>query len=56
MPATPAHIKGIEARLSKHFGTKVRVVQNKKRGKIMIDFYSVEDFDRISKIFGITKY
>lgn len=32
------------------FGTKVRILQYQKRGKILIDFYSLEDLERILRI------
>lgn len=43
------HIRDLERRLEHALGTKVRITHGKKRGKIEIDYYSVEDLERISK-------
>ena len=40
----------IEDGLQKLLGTKVRVEAKKKRGKIIIEFYSLEDLNRIVKL------
>jgi len=40
----------IEENLQKFLGTKVRIEGKKKRGKIVIDFYSLEDLDRIIRV------
>ena len=37
----------IEERLKNIFGTKVQLFSNKKRGKIMIEYYSNDELDRI---------
>ena len=39
-----------EERLSKLFGTKVRINEMKKKGKIEIDYYSPEDLERVLAI------
>ncbi|MCE5198813.1 MAG: ParB/RepB/Spo0J family partition protein [Armatimonadota bacterium] len=48
---TPAledpNILDIEARLRQVFGTKVRLVKNKDRGRLEIEFYTEDDLDRI---------
>jgi ParB family chromosome partitioning protein len=54
-PSRPAHLKDIEARLSEHLGTKVKVDEGSRKGKIVIEFYSVQDFDRITSKMGLTK-
>ncbi len=41
------NIAEIEARLREIFRTKVRLVMNKDRGRIEIEFYTSDDFDRI---------
>jgi len=51
----PPHIQDIEAKLRNHFGTKVYVQEGAKKGKIVVEFYSVEDFDRITKLMGLIK-
>lgn len=40
-------IKAIEDRLREIFGTKVQILNNKKKGKILIEYYSVDELDRI---------
>ncbi|MDP8211919.1 MAG: ParB/RepB/Spo0J family partition protein [Candidatus Zapsychrus exili] len=40
-------ILAVEESLQKLLGTKVRITPSKKRGKIVIDYYSTEDLDRI---------
>lgn len=41
------HIRSIEEELQHILGTKVRIIQAKKRGRIEIEFYSLEDLERI---------
>ncbi len=43
----------VESSLKQLFGTKVRVVQGKKGGKIEIEFYSDEDLSRILELLNI---
>ncbi|MCK9594113.1 MAG: ParB/RepB/Spo0J family partition protein [Candidatus Omnitrophica bacterium] len=46
----------MEEQLQQALATKVRVVKNKKRGHIVVEFYSQEDLERIvSKMRGETK-
>ena len=40
-------------KLSSGFGTKVRISQGSKKGKIEIEYYNNSDFDRIIKLFNI---
>ncbi|MHC5037692.1 MAG: ParB/RepB/Spo0J family partition protein [Planctomycetota bacterium] len=49
--STP-HIKELENTLMNKLGTKVRIQPSGKGGKIIIDFYSNEDFERISDLIG----
>lgn len=42
-----ADIRELENRLREALGTKVRVLHSKKRGKIEIDYYSLDDLDRL---------
>jgi len=44
----------IEDKLKEHFGTSVKLVKGKKRGKILIEFYSDEDLNRILELLKIT--
>lgn len=47
--ARPAHLIDLESRLSKELGTNVAIETRKsgKCGRIVIDFHSLEEFDRI---------
>jgi len=44
------HISSVEEELQHVFGTRVRIVYGKKRGKIEIQYYSKEDLERILAI------
>ena len=49
--ATRDHeIIALEEDLQKTLGTKVRVIQQKKRGKIVIEYYSLDDLGRIIRL------
>ena len=50
-----AHVKHLESQLQHALGTKVRIHHGKKRGKIEIDYYSLEDLERVLKFFNINK-
>lgn len=52
----PAHIADLEKRLQDILGTKVTIDTRKKghRGKIIIDFYSLDEFDRLTEKMGLT--
>jgi len=43
----------IEENLQGIFGTKVRLVSNNKKGKIMIEYYSEEELDRLLTLIGM---
>jgi ParB family chromosome partitioning protein len=47
----PAHILDIEDRLRRKLNTKVKVREKGGKGRIIIDFYSVAEFERLLKIF-----
>lgn len=51
----PAHIVDLENKLSMELGTKVYIEtrKNGQRGKIVIEFYSLDDFDRITDKIGL---
>jgi len=53
---TAPHIKQIEQALSERFGTKVTVREERRRhrGRITIEFYSNEDFERILEVVGLS--
>ncbi|MCM8812960.1 MAG: ParB/RepB/Spo0J family partition protein [Candidatus Omnitrophica bacterium] len=42
-----AHVRQVEEELQQCFGTKVTIRHGNKRGKICIEYYSVEDLERI---------
>ncbi|MFC1704189.1 ParB/RepB/Spo0J family partition protein [Candidatus Omnitrophota bacterium] len=44
------HVVALEEELQRLLGTKVRIRHSKKRGKIVIDYYSLEDLDRILEV------
>ena len=47
-PADRDHeIVRLEEELQRVLGTKVKIDAQKKRGKIVIEYYSLEDLDRI---------
>ncbi len=52
----PPHIQDLESRLSKELGTNVVIETHKngKCGKIVIEFQSLEEFDRIMQQIGVT--
>lgn len=49
----PTHLQDAEQKLREHFGTRVNVEESLRKGKIIIEFYSVEDFERIVALMGI---
>ena len=49
----PPHLQEAERQLREHFGTKVSVEEGGRKGRIVVEFYSVEDFDRIKKLMGL---
>lgn len=46
-PAKDHHISSIEEELQHLFGTRVKIITGKKRGRIEIQYYSNDDLDRI---------
>ncbi len=53
----PTHILDLEDKLTRQLGTKVAIEarKNGKRGKIIIEFYSLDEFDRIAEHIGLTE-
>lgn len=43
-------VVALEENMQKYFGTKVRIEGKNKRGKIVIDYYSTEDLERIIRL------
>ncbi len=53
LSSADAEIKALEEKLQHRLGTKVRVHQGKKRGNIEIEYYSLEDLDRLLGLLGV---
>jgi ParB family chromosome partitioning protein len=51
----PAHILDLESKLRNRLGTGVTIEtrKNGQRGKIVIEFYSLDEFDRITEAIGL---
>ena len=49
----PAEITAVADRLSDAFDTRVRVELGKRKGRIVVEFGSVEDLERITSIMGV---
>jgi len=52
----PGHVLDLESELSRQLGTKVAIEtrKNGQRGKIIIEFYSLDEFDRITERLGLS--
>jgi ParB family chromosome partitioning protein len=52
----PAHIKDLEEKIRTKLGTKVNIQAHKngQRGRIIIEFYSLDEFDSIAQMLGVT--
>ncbi len=48
-------VLALEEELQKVMGTKVRIMPQRKRGKIVIEYYSFDDLDRIIRLIGKAK-
>jgi len=44
------NIVSVEEQLQQRLGTRVKLIHGKKRGRILIDFYSLDDLDRLLKL------
>lgn len=51
----PAHIQDLEAKLTGELGTRVTIETRRggQRGRIVIEFYSLDDFDRLTERLGL---
>lgn len=47
------NVDNLEHRLASFFGTKTRIIKKGKRGKIEVDFYSLNELDRIIELLGL---
>ncbi len=46
------HIAEIERLIGEKLGTKVEIIQGRKKGRIIVEFYSNDDFERIMEAMG----
>ena len=55
-PGRPPYLADVESQLTQALGTKVSVrpARAKNAGKIIIEYYSLEDFDRVTERLGVT--
>lgn len=51
-PST-AELRDLEQRLREHFGTKVHIEEGARKGRLLIEFYSTADLDRIIGLFKL---
>lgn len=49
----PAHIEDLEDRLRRHFGSKVMVDDNRGKGRIIIEYHSVDEAQRLLECMGL---
>lgn len=49
----PPHVADLEDRLTHHFGSKVVVEDNNGKGRIVVEYYSVDDAQRILERMGV---
>ncbi len=45
-------VQDVEQRLARRLGTRVRIKHGKKRGKIVIEYLSLDDLDRVLRLVG----
>jgi len=50
------HIKSLEEQLQQVLGTKVKITPKKKGGSIEIEYYSLDELDRILELFDIERF
>jgi ParB family chromosome partitioning protein len=49
----PVHVEALEDRLRRHFGSKVTVDDNQGKGRIILEYYSVADAQRLLDRMGL---
>ncbi len=54
-PKAPSHVKDLEERLLRYLGTKVKVEDNNGKGRIILEYYSIEDAERLLNRMGLPK-
>jgi len=47
MSSEEIYLSDLEDKLSRHFGTKVRIIKRGKKGRVEVEFYSDQDLDRL---------
>ena len=54
-PGKPSHIIDLEEKLKRHLGTRVAIEtrRNGQRGRLVIEFDSLDEFDRITETLGL---
>ncbi|MCD6365632.1 MAG: ParB/RepB/Spo0J family partition protein [Planctomycetes bacterium] len=54
-PAKPSYVRDVEEQLTRSVGTRVTIhpARAKNTGKLVIEYYSLDDFDRISALLGM---
>ncbi|MBN2190715.1 MAG: ParB/RepB/Spo0J family partition protein [Candidatus Aureabacteria bacterium] len=52
---SPSHIKDLENRLREALKTKVKIKDRKNKGRIEIEYYSLDELDRILEFFDVEK-
>jgi len=55
LPARPAYIRDMEDRLTQAVGTRVTIHPGRAKhtGRIVLNYYSLDDFDRLSALLGL---
>ncbi len=51
-PANDVFLRDLETALEEYFGTKVKINGTHKKGKIMIEYFNLDDLERIQKKIG----
>jgi ParB family chromosome partitioning protein len=46
-------VRSLEDKLKRHFGTRVSIFEGRNRGRLVIEFYGTDDFDRLMQIMGV---
>jgi ParB family chromosome partitioning protein len=52
VPPRPPLIREVEERLQRKLGTRVRIQGRGKKGKVIVEYYGIEDLNRILEILG----
>jgi len=53
VPTKDTHLRDLEEKLQHALGTRVRIHHGKKRGRIEIEYYSLDDLDRVLNLLSI---